>query len=102
MGGSRGGGKTDGVLGHFFARAEKWGPAAKGLMLRRTLKGLLDVERRSKEIYGQVFPVKDHWYEQKKMWQFPNGATLWMNYCETDNDVLQYQGHGYSFIYPRS
>lgn len=100
FGGSRGGGKTDGVIGHFFARAEKWKTHAKGLVLRRTLKGLLDFERRCKEVYGSVFSVKDHWHEQKKLWEFPNGATLWMNYCETDNDVLQYQGHGYSFIYP--
>lgn len=100
FGGSRGGGKTDGIIGHFYARAMKWGPQAKGLLLRRTLKGLLAVERRCKEVYGTVFPVKDHWHEQKKLWEFPNGATLVMNYCDTDDDVLQYQGHDYSFIYP--
>jgi len=100
FGGARGGGKTDGIIGHFYARAMKWGPHAKGLILRRTLKGLRAVEDRCKEVYGQVFPVKDHWKEQEKTWIFPNKAKLVMNYCDTDNDVLQYQGHDYSFIYP--
>lgn len=100
MGGSRGGGKTDGVIGHYYSRMIKWGPAAKGLILRRTLKGLRAMEDRCKEIYGTIFPVKDHWKEQDKTWIFPNGAKLVMNYCDTDADVLQYQGHDYAFIYP--
>jgi hypothetical protein len=100
FGGSRGGGKTDGVIGHFYARAMRWGPAAKGLVLRRTLKGLRAFERRAKEIYGSIFSVKDHYNETEKMWTFPNGATLILNYCDTDADVLQYQGHDYSFVYP--
>lgn len=100
FGGSRGGGKTDGVLGHFLHRADTYGPAAKGLMLRRTMKGFNEIESRSKEIYGKLFPIKDHWYEQKKMWEFPNGARLHLNYCESDDDVRQYTGHSYPFIYP--
>lgn len=100
FGGSRGGGKSDANLGHFFSKAHKYGQAAKGLIIRRTLKGLSDVEARSKEIFGQIFPVKDHWAEMKKQWTFPNGATLKMGYCDKDDDVFQYLGHSYSDIYP--
>jgi len=100
FGGSRGGGKTDGVIGHFFAKAERWGPKAKGLVLRRTLKGLVAFEQRCKEIYGLVFPVRDHWHKQEKLWEFPNGATLRLGYLESEDDVYQYQGHAYPFLYP--
>lgn len=99
FGGSRGGAKTDSNFGHFFSHAHKYGAGAKGLILRRTLRGLSEVEARSKEIYGQVFPVKEHWAEMKKQWTFPNGATLRMGYCDKDDDVYQYLGHSYSVIY---
>lgn len=91
---------TDGIIGHFFSKANKWGPKAKGLVLRRTLKGLTALEQRCKEIYGQVFSVKDCWHKQEKLWEFPNGATLRMGYLESEDDVYQYQGHAYPFIYP--
>ena len=57
------------------------------------------MESRSKEIFGSVYSVKDCWFEQKKQWVFPEGAVLRLGYCDSDDDVYQYQGHSYSVIY---
>ena len=100
FGGAKGGGKSDGIIGHFFARAMKYEKLAQGLVLRRTLKGITAFEKRMKEVYGSIFPLKTCWSEQKKRFKFPNGAAVWLNYCDNYNDLQQYQGHEYPFIYP--
>lgn len=100
FGGGRGPGKTLGVLLKWWAFADRWGPDAKGLLLRRTLKGLTDVESKAKEVFGKVYPVRECWKDQKKEWQFPNGAILRLNYLDSEDDVLQYQGHEYGLILP--
>jgi hypothetical protein len=53
-----------------------------------------------KEVYGTVFPIKDCWREQDSVWTFPNGASIKCGYLESLDDLEQYQGHSYSFIYP--
>lgn len=98
FGGSRGGGKTDGVIGMIFARANQYGDQFKCLVLRRSLKAIQHFEVRLKEIYGKVYALKECWSQQQKVWTFPNGATVWLNYCDTDDDLQQYQGHGYCMI----
>lgn len=100
FGGSRGGGKTDASIGHFYARSMQYGPLAQGLVLRRTMNALQGFIKRMKEIYGSVFDTKDCWREQEKTWTFPNGASLKCGYLESLDDLEQYQGHSYSFIYP--
>lgn len=91
---------TDAVIGHFYARQNKYGSLAQGLVLRRTLKALKAFIKRLKEVYGAVYPVKDCWREQENTWTFPNGASIVCGYLENLDDLEQYQGHSYSFIYP--
>lgn len=73
-GGARGGGKTDGMLGDFLLnQVIPHGPHARGMFFRRRAERLEDVVRRSKEIYTRTGAA---WKEQKKTWEWPNGATL--------------------------
>ena len=92
FGGSRGGGKTDGLLGDFGLHAGKYGKDAKGILFRRTLSELDEVITRSHEIYG---PLGWVYQVQKGVWTATNGATLKMRYLDVDADAGKYQGHSY-------
>lgn len=96
FGGSRGGGKTDGVIGDFLEHGDTYGENAIGLMVRRQRTELIETIERSRAIYtplGWVF------HEQEKMWRAPNGARLRFAYLERDADAEGYQGHSYTRLY---
>lgn len=94
FGGARGGGKTDGVLGEWLSHADKYGPNAIGLMVRRTYKQLTETMERSRVIYTPLGAklVDD-------TWRFPNGARLRFAYLERDADAENYQGASFTRIY---
>src|SRR5678816_4589847 len=96
FGGTRGGGKTDAVLGDFIVHADLYGANAIALMVRRTRTELVETIERSKQIYGPLGAV---YHEQDKMWRFPNGARLRFAYLERDADADGYQGHSYTRVY---
>lgn len=99
-GGARGGGKS------FVARVKAillalYYPGIQILLLRRTYPELyknhvlpLQQELRSKQ--------KDKiaiWNSQDKIFTFPNGSRIVLGYCDTESDVLQYQGQAYEIIF---
>lgn len=99
-GGARGGGKS------FVARVKAillalYYPGIQILLLRRTYPELyknhvlpLQQELRSKQ--------KDKiaiWNSQDKIFTFPNGSRIVLGYCDTESDVLQYQGQAYEVIF---
>ena len=88
-GGARGGGKTDGVLGKYAIKANRYGSAFNGVFFRRELPMLDDAIERSHEIYG---PLGATWNDQKKRWRFPNGARLRFRPLESVQDAEKYQG----------
>lgn len=94
-GGARGGGKTDAALGDWALHAERYGPDAKGLMIRRTRKALESTIARAKQLYRGVA----QWQESKSRFVWRTGAVLVMNYLERDDDADQYQGHDYTRVY---
>jgi hypothetical protein len=96
FGGSRGGGKTDGMLGDWIRHADLYGEHAIGLMVRRERTQLVETIERSRAIYGLLGAKYN---EQDKMWRFPNGARLRFAYLERDADADAYQGHSYSRMY---
>src|SRR6185369_4246100 len=51
FGGSRGGGKSDGMLGDWIAHASRYGEHAIGLMVRRERTHLIEMIDRSRAIY---------------------------------------------------
>lgn len=95
FGGSRGGGKTDGMLGEWAQHASEYGRHASGIFLRKELPQLDDAIKRSYELYSPFGSFK----EQKKTWVFDNGATLRFRPLERDKDAEKYQGHSYTRVY---
>jgi hypothetical protein len=92
-GGARGGGKTDGVLGKYALKAERYGQHFNAVFFRRELPNLDDAIERSKELYG---PLGSHWSDQKKTWRFPWGGRLRFRPLENVADAEKYQGQNIS------
>lgn len=88
-GGSRGGGKTDGVLGKFGLSALRYGRHFNNIFFRREMPQADDLIERAKEIY---LPVGAEWQEQKKLFVFNNGARIRFRPLENDADAQKYQG----------
>ena len=94
-GGARGGGKSFASLGEFWLHAEKHGPAARGLMVRKTREDLKDTIETAQQMYGSAAV----WNDQKKFFRFQGGAMLNMAYLETDTDAQNYQGWSLTRVY---
>ena len=99
-GGARGGGKS------FVARIKAillalYYPGIQILLLRRTYKELLDnhVVPMQKELRCQTKDKLANYKTQEKVFEFPNGSRIMLGYCDTENDVLQYQGQAYEAIF---
>jgi len=92
FGGSRGGGKSDAVLGEWAIHADQYGINAIGLCVRRERTQLVELIERSKVLYK---PLGATFHEIDKMWRFPNGARLRFAFLENDSDAMNYQGHSY-------
>jgi hypothetical protein len=93
-GGARGGGKTDGALGHWMYHSIEYGRNAIGLFVRRSMPELEDCIARARILFEDVA----EWREQKKTLIFNNGAVLKFRFLEKDADADKYQGHNYSWI----
>lgn len=94
FGGARGGGKTDAMLGDWLQHAHRWGKSARGIIFRRSIPELEDVQRRAIEIYK---PLGATYKAMPRTWLFPNGAALKMRWLERDQDASRYQGHAYTY-----
>jgi hypothetical protein len=94
-GGARGGGKSYATLGEFWLHAERHGPDAKGLMIRKTREDLKDTIEVALQMYGSAA----QWSDQKKVFRFQNGAVLHMAYLESDSDAQNYQGWSLTRVY---
>lgn len=95
FGGAAGGGKSDFLLGDYLQDVPTYGQAWRGVVFRRTYPELEQLIARSHELYPSTGA---EWSEQKKLWQWPNGAVLRMRYLESDRDATRYQGHEYTWI----
>ena len=94
FGGARGGGKTDGAIGHFVKHAQEHGKDASGIFIRRTYKELEEVIHRAQELLVSVAT----WKADRAIFVFANGARLKMRYLEKDTDAGRYQGHQYTWM----
>lgn len=95
FGGSRGGGKTAGLLGDAAAHCGVYGKHAKAILFRRTYDELDEVKAQADEIY----PKLGAYYKSgKNTWYFPNGATVKLRYLKRDEDASHYQGHSYTWL----
>ncbi len=89
FGGARGGGKTDGVLGKWAIKEQRYGSKFNAIMFRRTTVSSDDAIERSKAIYG---PLGGEYNESKSMWRMPMGGRVSFRYLESITDADEYQG----------
>ena len=93
-GGARGGGKSWAMRRKMVMLAMRY-PRLRLLLLRRSLQELREnhVLPLQSELLGLATFKKD-----ERAFIFPNGSRLVLGYCDTDGDVLQYQGAEYDVI----
>lgn len=93
-GGARGGGKSHVSRIKMMLLAFNY-PGIQILLLRRTLK-----ELRENHILQLQKLLKDIaiYKDTSKEFIFPNGSRIVLGYCDSEKDVLQYQGQAYEVI----
>lgn len=99
-GGARGGGKS------FVARIKAillalYYPGIQILLLRRTYPELyknhvLPLQQELKSKQKDKIAI---WNSQDKIFTFPNSSRIVLGYCDSEADVLQYQGQAYEAIF---
>jgi len=89
FGGTRGGGKTDGVLGKWAIKDQRYGQHFNATMFRRTTVSAEDAIERSKEIYE---PLGGVFNQSNLRWRMPNGGRVSFRYLENVQDAEHQQG----------
>jgi hypothetical protein len=95
FGGSRGGGKTSAMLGHWIGHAQKYGSKARGIFFRRRFKQLHEVQRQASELYPKLGAV---YSKGDATWTFPNGAMLQLRHLWDADAASEYQGWSLTWI----
>ena len=91
-GGAAGGGKSYGQLCDALIYAARY-PGSKQLILRRTFP---ELEKSLIRVSLELFPKEIYRYNgSKHTGEFSNGSILDFAYCDSENDVLQFQGQAY-------
>ena len=93
LGGARGGGKTDGVLGKWALKERRYGAYFNAIFFRPTSVSSEDAIDRSKEIYGKL---GGKFNEQRLRWRMPNGGRVSFAYLGDVQDANEYQGRNVS------
>jgi hypothetical protein len=96
FGGTRGGGKTDGVLGKWALKERRYGSGFNAIMFRKTTVSAEDAIERSREIYE---PLGGQFNASKLRWRMPHGGRVGFAYLETVKDADQYPGRNVSDIW---
>lgn len=94
-GGAAGGGKSYAQLIDAWIKAIKF-PGIKQLVLRRTFPEL----KRSLVMTSLMIYKQEHakYNESDKKWKFNNGSIIEFGYCDSENDVTQYQSAEYDIV----
>lgn len=95
FGGSRGGGKSDYLLGDFLQDVNRYGVWWQGVLFRKTYPEVQELVRRSKQFFPMTGGI---WREGDHEWRWANGACLRMRYLERIEDVFRYHGSNFSWI----
>jgi hypothetical protein len=89
FGGARGGGKTDGVLGKWALKEQRYGSHFNARMFRKTTTASDDAIERAKEIY---IPLGAKFNESKLFFRMPNGGRVAFGYLDSVADADAQQG----------
>jgi hypothetical protein len=93
FGGARGGGKSDGILGKFGIKAQRYGREFNAVFFRRELPQADDLIERAKEIY---LPMGAQWKEQGREFRLRGGGRIRFRPLENAADAQKYQGQNLS------
>ena len=93
-GGARGGGKSWAMRRKFVLLALRY-PNLNLLLLRRTLPELREnhIVPLQRELYGAA-----EYNGTERVFRFPNGSRIKLGYCDSAQDVYQYQGQEYAVV----
>ena len=96
--GTRGPGKTDGLLMAFAQHVGKgFGAAWSGIIFRQSYPQLADIQAKSEKWFRQIFPAAK-FNRGKMMWEWPTGERLLLRHMNRPEDYWNYHGHEYPFI----
>ena len=93
-GGARGGGKSWALRRKLILMALRY-PEIRLLLIRRSYSELR--ENHTLHLLTEIGSITKYNDSEKSM-TFPNGSRLKLGYCDTESDVLQYQGQEYDVI----
>jgi hypothetical protein len=93
FGGARGGGKTDGVLGKWAIKSQRYGRGFNAVFFRKEMPQQDDLIDRAKDIYCRM---GGGWQEQKRMFLMPGGGRVRFRPLENVLDAEKYQGQNIS------
>lgn len=97
-GGGRGGGKSW-ALGLLALRhIEQHAQRARILIIRRTYKGLADLELVLRELFATVYGTDARFNAAEHVWRFPNGGYLELGQLECEADYSKYQGRSFTLL----
>ncbi len=97
--GTRGPGKTDGLIMSFAMECEQGhGEAWRGIMFRQTYPQLADVEAKTQKWFRHIFPGRCKFNKSKMLWEWSTGEVLLLRHMMRPSDYLNYHGHEYPFI----
>ena len=68
------------------------------LLIRRTYKGLADVESLLRELLGKVWGLRVRYNAGEHVFRLPTGAYLELGQLENDADYQKYQGRSFTLI----
>lgn len=95
FGGAKGSGKSVTLAIEAYIEAIKT-PRLRIALFRRSLSELRETLLKEAQNYYPVPAYK--WSEARKIMYFKNGSTIHFCYCDSDRDLLQYQGQQFDFI----
>lgn len=99
LGGNRGGGKSEAIIGSQVQGAMKWGTAWNGLVLRRKFKDFAEIRRRFDELIRQGLPAERIGGDQQTNHiKFANGAKITLAAIMRLEMADSYQGHQFTMI----
>lgn len=97
--GTRGPGKTDGLLMAFAQHVGKgYGAAWRGIIFRQTYPQLADVQAKSEKWFKLIFGDKCKFNKSKMLWEWDTGEVLMLRHMNSPSDYWNYHGHEYPFI----
>ena len=98
-GGAKYGGKSHGLRAKLTYLGYQY-PGISMLLVRKSLKDLKE-NHTVKLLYAyEKFPLEDRprYNTTDNVFNFPNGSRLKLGYCDTEDDLLQYQGQEYDIV----